>query len=116
VKTLYQSFLLLLGAATDRELARHVQFYKVENQLLRSKVPGRITVTPEERRRLLKFGKPVGPAIKDLITIVSPRTFARWVSGETKAKRKPAREPKLGRPRTEEAIRDLILKLARETS
>jgi putative transposase len=78
-------------------------------------LPKRISVTPEERRRLLKFGIPVGPAIKDLITIVSPRTFARWVSGETKAKRKPQKVPKLGRPRTAEAIRDLILKLGRET-
>jgi hypothetical protein len=27
----------------------------------------------------LKFGKPLGPAIHQLITIVVPETFARWV-------------------------------------
>jgi putative transposase len=115
MKQIYHSFLRLLATATDKMLARYLQYLKSENHLLRAKLPKRISITPEERRRLLKFGIPVGPAIKDLITIVSPRTFARWASGETKATRKPQREPKLGRPRTVEAIRDLILKLGRET-
>src|SRR5258708_40042925 len=100
MKRLYPSFLQLIATATDKTLARYLQYLKAENEVLRAKLPKRISVTPEERRRLLKFGKPLGPAIKDLITIVSPRTFVRWVSGETKAKGKPQREPKLGRPRT----------------
>jgi putative transposase len=111
----FHSFFQLLATATDKVLARYLQYLKSENHTLRAKLPKRLTLTPEERRRLVKFGKPLGPAIKDLITIVSPRTFARWVSGETKAKGKSSAEPKLGRPRTAEALRDLILKLARET-
>jgi hypothetical protein len=31
-----------------------------------------------------RYGKLVGPAIKELITIVTPRTFARWLSGESR--------------------------------
>lgn len=52
----------------------------------------------------------------ELIGIVTPRTFARWVNGETKAKEtgKPAAKP--GRPKTAEEIRELVLKLARENS
>ncbi|MGD9856398.1 MAG: hypothetical protein AB7U20_15745 [Planctomycetaceae bacterium] len=50
---------------------------KTENEILRSKLPKRITVTPDERRKLVRAGKKLGTAIKGLITIVSPRTFAR---------------------------------------
>jgi putative transposase len=75
MKQIYHSFLRLLATATDKLLARYLQYLKSENQLLRAKLPKRTSITPEERRRLLKFGIPVGPAIKDLITIVSPRTL-----------------------------------------
>ena len=39
---------------------------------------GPLICTPAERDRLVKLGKPLGAAIKDLITIVTPRSFARW--------------------------------------
>ena len=58
------ALLLLLAQATDRALVRHVQFLKVENQVLRSKLPRVVRVTPQERRRLVKFGTPLGPAIR----------------------------------------------------
>ena len=111
----FHSFFQLLATASDKVLARYLQYLKSENQTLRAKLPKRLTITPEERRRLVKFGKPLGPAIKELISIVSPRTFARWVSGETRTNRTRQGQPKRGRPRTAEALRDLILKLARET-
>ena len=60
MKTLFQSFLLLLARATDKELARQVQFLKIENEILCSKLPSRIRVTPQEKQRLLKFGKGLG--------------------------------------------------------
>jgi putative transposase len=110
---LFQPFFVLLATATDRELARMIQYLKVENQVLRGKLPQRITVTPRERRRLVKYGRAVGPALKDLITIVSPRTFARWLNGEKPPAKKTTRKP--GRPRTEAEIRDLVLRIARET-
>lgn len=54
VLRLFQPFLLLLATAKDRLLARQVQFLKTENQILRSRLPKRIKVTPAERRRLLR--------------------------------------------------------------
>jgi putative transposase len=108
---LLQPLLLYLAAATDRELARMIEFLKEENRILRGKLPGRITVTPKERQRLLKYGRGLGTAIRELITIVSPRTFARWLSGET-VRKKGTRKP--GRPKTAVEIRDLVLKVARD--
>jgi len=115
VKTLFPSFFLMLATATDRELARQIQYLKVENRLLRDRLPRRINVTAQERQRLLKYGKPLGKAIRALITIVSPRTFARWLNGET-VPAKGSKPAKPGRPRTAEDIRALVLRLAQENA
>jgi putative transposase len=116
MKGVFQSFLLLLATATDRELAHQVQYLRAENRILRGKLPKRLTVTPPERTLLIHLGKPLGAAIRDVISIVSPRTFARWVSGASR--RRPAtaaaRTARPGRPRTPEEIRALVLRLARE--
>ena len=104
----------LRGYVAPQVLARYVQYLKTENRILRCKLPARVTVTPQERQRLLKFGKPLGKAIHELISIVTPRTFARWLSGETSA-HKGGKPAKPGRPRTAEEIRQLVLRLARET-
>lgn len=103
----------LLGASTDPQLARMVEYLKAENRILRDKLPKRLTVSKQERNRLVKLGKGLGSALKDLITIVSPRTFARWVAGDKKPIAKK-QETKPGRPRTAEDIRELVLKLANE--
>ena len=107
-----QSLLYILAHATDRALARHVQYLKAENQVLRSKLPKRITINRSDRAKLLKFGRPVGSAINQLITIVVPETFARWVR---EACEKKPRVRSGGRPKKPPNLRTLILKIARET-
>jgi hypothetical protein len=71
----------------------------------------RVEVTPRERQSLLKYRKKLGGKIRALITIVTPRTFLRWVQGDSPKKRRPSLP---GRPRTDEDIRALVLRLARE--
>ena len=56
----------------------------------------------------------MGSALKNLITIVSYRTFTRWVAGAERPKTKPASTRKPGRPRTAEDIRELVAKIASE--
>jgi putative transposase len=71
-----------------------VEYLKEENRILRSRLPRIVTVTPRERNRLIKLGKRIGSAIKELITIVTPRTFARWVAADRTPKlRKVTRKP-----------------------
>jgi putative transposase len=79
MRRLFQSLLLLIAKATDKQLAKHVQYLKAENEIFRARLPERIVVTPKERNRLLKFGRSLGNAINDLVSIVSPRTFLRWL-------------------------------------
>jgi putative transposase len=110
-----QPLWLLLTTSKDKDLRQMIEYLKEENRILRSKLPDRITVTPRERNRLLKYGSKIGGAIRELISIVSYRTFCRWradTQPNTGKKAKPKRKP--GRPRTQDEIRELILKLARE--
>src|SRR5262245_19046968 len=110
-----QPRLLLLARLTDRQLAAVVQYLKAENEIIRARLPKRTKVTPREKQRLLKFGRPLGSAIKDLITMISPRTFLRWANGDRPrdGAATPHRPP--GRPRTAEDLRELVLRIARET-
>jgi putative transposase len=110
MRNIFHSFMLVLTRVTKRDLARQVQYLKIENQILRSKLPQRITVTVRERNRLMKFGKPLGSAIRELITIVSPRTFSRWLL-DKKRKRPPG---KRGRPPLV-PLRELVVRIAGET-
>lgn len=112
MKSLFHSLLLFLAVGTGNGLACQIQYLKIENEILRSKLPKRIRLTRRERHRLVKYGKLVGAALKHLATIVTPRTFLRWMNEEKPA---PRISPQtVGRPKTPEEIRELILRLAEE--
>ncbi len=111
----FNSLLMMIAGATQAELARQVRYLKIENETLRSKLPARIVVTPKERKRLLKFGAKLGKAIRQLVTIVAPDTFLRWIRDDRRAKQRDAKPTaKRGRPRTRGQLRRLVLRMARE--
>ncbi len=83
---LFQSLLLLIATASKNELARQIKYLKVENEILRSKLPARITVTTKERSRLVRFAKKLGTAIYGLATIVTPQTVMRWLKEDREGK------------------------------
>ena len=107
-RNVYTSLLLVIAGSTDRELARQVNYLKAENQILRSRLPGRISLTEREKNRLIRFAKNLGSALNELATIVHPGTIRRWIR-EAAAKSKARRKGKSGRPRTAMDIEKLIL-------
>ncbi len=108
----FSPFLFYLARCTENELRRQVEMLKAETEMLRVWVPKkRIFLKPDERERLLKLGTAIGPGAAKLITIVHPRTYQRWVR-EKSLGRKPKN---IGRPRTLESIREIVIRLARET-
>jgi putative transposase len=110
---LFHPLLALIASATDKELAKYVEYLKHENKLLRSRLPRQVHTTHEERQTLLKYGKAIGRAIEELITIVSPATFYNWVRNEKNGKPKP-KNPKGGQRKPKE-LRELVLTIANET-
>lgn len=112
MKNLYHSLLLLIAGSTQKELAAQIRYLKIENEVLRSKLPKRVSVTAQEKNRLVKFGSKLGKAINDIVSIVAPDTLRRWI----RESKKPGgiKQVRKGRPRTKEQIRELIIRFARE--
>ena len=110
---IFHPLLAMIASATNNELAKYVEYLKEENKILRARIPGQIHTKPEERARLLKFGKVIGRAIEELMTIVSPSTFYRWVRDEKLEKGKP-KNPKGGQRKPKE-IRELVIQIAKTT-
>ncbi|MBA4182278.1 MAG: hypothetical protein C0506_16975 [Anaerolinea sp.] len=110
---LFQPLFPLFASSDDAKLRQMIEYLRQENHVLRSKLPTRITVTGREKARLIEFGA----AIRNLVTIISYRTFCRWTAAVAgpplKKKRAPTRKP--GRPRTAQGIRALVVKIARDS-
>ncbi len=76
---LCQALLQLLGKAVQGDLVRQLEYLRVENQILRSKLSTRVIVTPSERRRLVRFGRVLGTDLKTCLSIVRLQTFQKWL-------------------------------------
>jgi putative transposase len=110
---IFHPLLALIASATDKELAKYVEFLKEENRILRERVPGQIHTKPSERERLLMLGKQLGRAVEELLTIVSPSTFYRWVREEKNGRPKP-KNPKGGQRKPKE-LREIVIRIATTT-
>ncbi|MCA9215226.1 MAG: integrase core domain-containing protein [Planctomycetales bacterium] len=111
--------LTLLASLTRQELAQQVRYLKAENEILRSRLPSRITLDNRERNTLVKHGKKLGGKIKDVMTIVSYSTFRRWVrkieDDTSKPTKKAAAKNEPGRPKIDEDVSATIIRIRKET-
>jgi putative transposase len=80
---IFHPLLYILFSATRQELIRQVHYLKIENQILRNRLPKRVLVTPTERRQLVKAARGLEKGIvqTSLHTAASNRsrrTAATW--------------------------------------
>jgi hypothetical protein len=86
---------LLVEAGAARRDAR-IRFLKAKVEILRRKLGGnRVIPSPDDRARLLAVGQELNHDVADVIGIVNPQTYSRWVE-ELREGRKPKR---VGRPK-----------------
>ena len=108
----YQPLLFVLARCSRNQLIRQVQFLKAENEMLRKRVPKKkIILKPEERQRLIELGQAIGTCIGPFLTIVTFQAYHGWL----RKLRNHVPSKRMGRPRTPDAKRELIIKIARET-
>ena len=114
-KNVFSELLSFLGRMTQENLTHQIEYLKVENEILRKRVGRSIRPTPVERRRLVKFGAPLGKDIKNIISIVTYETFLLWVR-RYKRKEYSEKIKKRGRPKTLPEIQQLVVRLAKENN
>jgi putative transposase len=113
MERIFQPLLFFLARCSRNELIRHIELLKTENEMLRKRLKvSHIYLNPEERARIIQLGEAIGPAVQHLLTIVRYSTYRFWI----RALRNQAPKNKIGRPRTPEVIRELVLQIARETN
>lgn len=115
ISNLYHPLLVLIATATENELAKIIQYLKEENRIPREKAPERISLIDLERQRLVRFGLTLGAAIREVVTIVHHRTFQRWVAKTNGSASPRNTSNKVGRPRTQQELREMVVKIAKET-
>jgi putative transposase len=93
-----------------------IEYLKAENRMLRERLcRRRLLFTDAERRELAKKAKAVGrKGLGDLDTSVTPDTLLRWHRELVARKSTFVERRKPGRPRTVDAIVDLIVRMATE--
>ncbi|UCE61676.1 MAG: hypothetical protein JSU63_07990 [Phycisphaerales bacterium] len=71
---------LLHEAGAARQDAR-IRFLKAQVEILRRTLGGnRVIPSPDDRARLLAIGQELDHDIADVIGIVTPRTYCRWIT------------------------------------
>jgi len=108
--------LALVAGHVDEELLLRNEYLATENEILRSKLSGRPRLTNSERIRLAKLGKRLGlKALKDVSAMVKPETILAWYRKLVAKKFDgSAQRAKRGRPRVEEEVEKLVLRMVEE--
>ena len=102
-----------------RESTLQNEYLLLENRTLRSKIPGRLRLTDEERRSLTGPALAMGRSLmKEVVSAVQPETILAWQRRLERQKRdySARRNRRPGRPRTPEDIDELVCRLARENT
>jgi hypothetical protein len=108
----YVALHLLFEAGAARRDAR-IRSLKAQVEIFRRKLGGnRVIPSPEDRARLLAIGQELNHNVADVIGIVTPQTYCRWVE-ELREGRRPKR---VGRPKIARNLRELAIRLAKENA
>lgn len=103
---------LLVEAVAARRDAR-IRFLRAEVEILRRKLGGnRVICSPEDRARLLAIGRELNHNVSEIVGIVTPKTYSRWVR-EAREGHQPKR---VGRPRIARNLREIVIRLAKENA
>ena len=99
-----------------RALQQQVDYLMTENKILKEKLGDRkLQLTNADRSRLAILGKELGlKVLAKIATIAAPETILRWYRQLVEKKYDGSKRRGQGRPRKDEEIVELVLRMARE--
>ena len=112
----WKTLLAAISGEFNVELTAQIDFLKAENKILKGQIRGRLRLKDTERRTLAELGRPLGRRIlEEISTIVTPDTLLRWHRKLIAKKFDGSKNRKrLGRPPTQDEIKELVLQFARD--
>ncbi len=108
--------LALVAGHVEEEVLLRNEYLAAENEILRSKLSGRVPLTDSERIRLAKLGQRLGlKALKDVAAIVKPETILEWHRKLVAKKFDGSKKRrKTGRPKVSEEVERIVLRMVEE--
>jgi putative transposase len=112
----WKILLAYITGSVDQELLLRNEYLIMENRILRQRITGRMRLSDGEREPLAEIGKQLGKqALQEIATIVTPDTILAWHRKLIAQKFDGSQQRKtLGRPKVNEDLEALVLRLARE--
>ena len=112
----WKTMLAYISGSVDDELLLRNEYLGAENRILRAQIKGRLRLTDGERRTLAEIGKKLGrKVLAEVANIVKPETILAW-HRKLVAKKFDGSENRRypGRPRIDNDVERLIVRLAKE--
>ena len=92
------------------------EYLLTENRILLQQINGCVQLTDSERKELAELGAKLGQkALAEIATVAQPDTILAWNRKFADHKVETSQPPKsVGRPRVDQAIEDLVIRMAHE--
>src|SRR5215470_12410373 len=112
----WKILLACITGSVEEELLLRNEYLVTENRILRQQIEGRVLLTDAQRWTLAEIAKKLGKqALEEVATIVKPETILAWHRKLVAQKFDGSKHRKaLGRPKVEEELEALVVRMARE--
>jgi putative transposase len=112
----WKQLLAYITGSVDQELLLRNEYLVTENRILRNRIKGRVHLSDGERKTLAAMGKKLGKkALEEVATIVTADTILAWYRTLIAQKFDgPQQRKTLGRPRIDQELEALVVRLAQE--
>lgn len=110
--------LAYVTGSVKQDLLLQNEYLAAENRILRTKLPARLRLSDPERVTLAEIGKRVGrKALREIACVAKPDTILAWYRKLIAQKFDGSKHRQYpGRPRVDEKLEALIVRMARENS
>src|SRR5579883_1030240 len=113
---MWTRMLAYITGTVDQELLLRNEYLAAENRILRAKIKGRVLLWDAEKATLAEIAYRLGrKALAEVGAVVTPETLLTWYRKLIAKKFDGSKHRKsLGRPRIDEAIEGLVIRMAKE--
>ena len=112
----WKQLLVSITRSVDQELRVRNEYLAAENRILRDQITGRVQRSDGDRQALAEIGQRLGKQpLEEVATIAKPATILAWHRTVVAQKGDGSKRRKaLGRPRVDQELETLVVRMARE--